>query len=233
MTQSVQAPRRRLAASDTPLAPLEDALNRAGDGVCVVGPDGRIMLWNRAAEKMLGHAGRDLVGRSCCDVFAGRDDDGNRLCYQGCQVTTWIAMGEPIQSFDMKTRTKAGQPVWLNISILAVPLAGNGNGGGPAGTVTLHFFRDVTAKKDLLTVLEERAAARADRDSGVDPAQALSRRELEVLRLLAAGLNTRTAAERLHVSPATVRNHVQNLFAKLEVHSRLEAVAYASKHRLL
>jgi DNA-binding NarL/FixJ family response regulator len=35
------------------------------------------------------------------------------------------------------------------------------------------------------------------------------------------------------VSPATVRNHVQNLFAKLDVHSRLEAVAYASRHRLL
>jgi DNA-binding NarL/FixJ family response regulator len=61
----------------------------------------------------------------------------------------------------------------------------------------------------------------------------LTRRELELLRLMTLGLNTAAAAERLHVSPATIRNHVQNIFGKLGVHSRLEAVAYANKHRLL
>jgi two-component system nitrate/nitrite response regulator NarL len=40
-------------------------------------------------------------------------------------------------------------------------------------------------------------------------------------------------AERLHVSPATVRNHVQHILAKLGLHSRLEAAAYATRHRLL
>ena len=65
------------------------------------------------------------------------------------------------------------------------------------------------------------------------PAQALTRREAEVLRLVAGGANTRTMAERLHVSPSTVRNHVQNILEKLGAHSRLEAVAYATRHRLL
>jgi DNA-binding NarL/FixJ family response regulator len=50
---------------------------------------------------------------------------------------------------------------------------------------------------------------------------------------MAGGTNTAAAAERLHVSPATIRNHVQNIFGKLGVHSRLEAVAYATKHRML
>jgi DNA-binding NarL/FixJ family response regulator len=40
-------------------------------------------------------------------------------------------------------------------------------------------------------------------------------------------------ADRLHVSRATIRNHAQNIFAKLGVHSRLEAVAYAAQHRIL
>ena len=61
----------------------------------------------------------------------------------------------------------------------------------------------------------------------------LTRRELEVLRLVMQGLSTAKLAEQLHVSSATVRNHVQNIFGKLEVHSRLEAVAYATQHRLL
>ena len=205
---------------------LDQALARAGDGVVAV-RDGRIVLWNRAAEKILGYAARDVVGRPCCDVFVGHDDHGNRLCYQGCHVMTLVKLGEAIQSFDMKTRTKTGHPVWLNISILAVADA------TPGATVTVHLFRDVTATKELLTLVHTQLTATADRDNGVDRAGVLSRRELEVLRLLAVGLNTKAAADRLHVSPATIRNHVQNLFGKLDVHSRLEAVAYASRHRLL
>jgi len=207
-------------------ASLDQALARAGDGVFAV-RDGRLVLWNRAAEKILGYATREVVGRPCCDIFVGHDDRGNRLCYQGCHVMTLVKLGEAIQSFDMKTRTKTGRPVWLNVSILVVPDA------TPGATVTVHLFRDVTATKELLTLVHERLTATADRDNGVDRAGVLSRRELEVLRLLAAGLNTKSAADRLHVSPATIRNHVQNLFGKLDVHSRLEAVAYASRHRLL
>ena len=47
------------------------------------------------------------------------------------------------------------------------------------------------------------------------------------------GADTRTGAELLHLSRATIRNHVQNIFGKLGVHSRLQAVAYATTHRLL
>ena len=205
---------------------LDQALARAGDGVVAV-RDGRVVLWNRTAEKILGYAAREVVGRPCCDVFVGHDDHGNRLCYQGCHVMTLVKLGEAIQSFDMKTRTKAGHPVWLNVSILVIP------GDAPGEAVTVHLFREVTATKELLTMIHERLTVTAEREAGVDHAEVLSRRELEVLRLLAIGLNTRAAAERLHVSPATIRNHVQNLFAKLNVHSRLEAVAYASRHRLV
>jgi two-component system nitrate/nitrite response regulator NarL len=50
---------------------------------------------------------------------------------------------------------------------------------------------------------------------------------------MADGLGTAAVAERLHVSRATIRNHVQNILAKLGVHSRLQAVAFATRHRLL
>ena len=55
----------------------------------------------------------------------------------------------------------------------------------------------------------------------------LSRRELEVLAGLADGTDPRVIAERMFLSPNTVRTHVQNLMQKLEVHSRLEAVRVA------
>lgn len=204
---------------------LEEALQRAGDGVFVIADDGRIVFWNRAAERILGYTARDVMGRPCCDVFTGYDDDGNRLCHQGCHVMTLVRLSEPVQTFDMRTRTKGGRAIWLNISILRMPSAEAGAGG-----LTVHLFRDVTAAKELLMLVHERLTPAPD---PAHPASLLTRRELEVLRLMTQGLNTADAARRLHVSSATIRNHVQNIFGKLGVHSRLEAVAYATRHRLL
>jgi PAS domain S-box-containing protein len=204
--------------------PLDQALAGAGDGVFVTGGDGRIRLWNRAAETILGYRAREVVGRPCCDVFGGLDDHGNRLCYPGCHIVSLVRMGEPVQSFDMRTRTRSGQGVWLNVSVLAAP---DGQGGAP---VTIHLFRDVTAARELLALVHERLAAP---DGGAGPTGVLTRREAEVLRLMARGQSTRAIADALHVSRATVRNHVQNILGKLGAHSRLEAVAHATRHRLL
>ena len=203
---------------------LRPTLERAGDGAFVIGADGRIALWNRAAERILGYTARDVLGKQCCDVFVGTDSDGNRLCYQGCHVMNLVKRGDSVQSFDMRTRGKTGRAVWLNISILATD--------GPAGACTVHLFRDVTATKELLLLVHERLAGPPPGGAPGSPGAALSRRELEVLKLMAEGASTSAAAERLHVSRATIRNHVQNILAKLGVHSRLEAVAFATKHRL-
>jgi PAS domain S-box-containing protein len=207
---------------------LNGLLTNTADGVCAVTSDGKIVLWNRAAEKVLGYSAREVIGRPCCEVFAGRDSAGNRLCYQGCHVMTLVREGDPIQHFDMATRTKAGKPVWLDISILAVP------GSRPDLSTTVHLFRDVTASHEIESLVRARLAqARTSAaDPGGPPAE-LTRRELEILRLMSNGANTKAMAERLHVSPATVRNHVQNIFGKLAVHNRLEAVAYGTRYGLL
>lgn len=203
---------------------LDDAIARAGDGAFAIGSDGRIVLWNRAAEKMLGYSAREAIGRPCCDLFVGHDDSGNRLCYQGCHVMSLVKMGDSVQSFDMQTRTKAGRPIWVNLSTLTVPA------GQPGGPLTVHLFRDVTATKELLGLVRERLTAPAVAEP---TRESLTRRELEILRMIATGVSTKAAADTLHVSPATVRNHVQNILGKLGAHSRLEAVAMATRQRLL
>ena len=53
----------------------------------------------------------------------------------------------------------------------------------------------------------------------------LTTREREILRFLAFGMGTSAIAKELAISPATVRNHAQRILAKLQVHSRLAAVA--------
>lgn len=62
---------------------------------------------------------------------------------------------------------------------------------------------------------------------------ALTRREVEVLQLLAEGLSTREVAERFVLSTSTVRNHVQNVLVKLGAHSKLEAVSIATRQGII
>lgn len=61
----------------------------------------------------------------------------------------------------------------------------------------------------------------------------LTERELEVLRLVATGLNNREVAKQLLISENTVKNHVRNILEKLQLHSRMEAVMYAVREKLL
>jgi DNA-binding NarL/FixJ family response regulator len=79
-------------------------------------------------------------------------------------------------------------------------------------------------------------AGRAAGNNGSSDAQALysqlTRREMEVLRLLVDGASSPAIARTLAVSPNTVRTHVQGILAKLQVHSRLEAAAFAVRHNM-
>jgi two-component system NarL family response regulator len=65
------------------------------------------------------------------------------------------------------------------------------------------------------------------------PAPRLTDREMEVLRLVAQGLNNRDIAGQLFISENTVKNHIRNILEKLHLHSRMEAVVYAVREKLL
>lgn len=70
--------------------------------------------------------------------------------------------------------------------------------------------------------------------TGTEPqVPTLTPRRREILALVAEGLSTREIAERLVLSPYTVRNHLRGIFAALRCHSRLEAVAIARRAGLL
>ncbi len=76
-------------------------------------------------------------------------------------------------------------------------------------------------------------AAMSEREKQQLPAPKLTDREMEVLRLVAQGLNNRDIAAQLFISDNTVKNHIRNILEKLHLHSRMEAVVYAVKRRLL
>ncbi|UYM04049.1 response regulator [Solicola gregarius] len=65
------------------------------------------------------------------------------------------------------------------------------------------------------------------------PGPRLTGRELEVLKEVARGLNNRQIATELFISEHTVKNHIRNILEKLQLHSRVEAVMYAVRQKLL
>jgi two-component system NarL family response regulator len=75
-------------------------------------------------------------------------------------------------------------------------------------------------------------AKRAEERTSV-PTPRLTERELEVLRLVAEGKSNREIAGDLYISENTVKNHVRNILEKLHLHTRMEAVMYAVREKLL
>jgi DNA-binding NarL/FixJ family response regulator len=69
-------------------------------------------------------------------------------------------------------------------------------------------------------------------ESAVDVLDGLSTRELDVLRLIARGMENSEIAETLHISSRTAKNHVSNILAKLGLPSRVQAAIYAVRHGL-
>jgi DNA-binding NarL/FixJ family response regulator len=87
--------------------------------------------------------------------------------------------------------------------------------------------------RSVIVGIAQRVAAARERGAERRQLEPLTPRELEVLRALVEGLSTPEICDRLFIAPNTLRTHVQNIMGKLRVHSKLEAVAFALRHRLV
>jgi DNA-binding NarL/FixJ family response regulator len=101
----------------------------------------------------------------------------------------------------------------------------------------IEAVRRVHAGEQLLTVSQVIEALRLVDDrrrrDEVGSMQRLTNRELEVLQALAEGLSDREIADRMFVSPATVRTHVTNILGKLDASSRLQALVVAVRRGIV
>jgi PAS domain S-box-containing protein len=217
---------------------LFEALANSADGAFVIDEDQRVVYWNQAAEDLLGYTSDESVGRACYEILGGRGDRGQTICRHNCYVAAMAATGSPVNNYDTRVRTKSGDALWVNVSVLTYRASDN-----PTPLV-VHLFRDATQKRESEQFTQQVLdAARHMRKGGFStppapasatpPTQDLTDREREVLALLAQGLSTRDIAQTLSISPSTARNHIQNILHKLDVHSRLEAVTFAIERGLV
>lgn len=207
----------------------------SGEAMCAINAQYRIIGWNRAAEQLFGVPRHEAMGRPCYEVVAGKDAKGSPVCGRGCLPMQLATRGLPVGAMDMERKGAAGEPRTLGCTTLL----SHGN-GGPASTFLFHIFRPNDDRLKLKGLLSELAQVLNRR--GLEPAPPaaqgpsdghLTGRELEILGLLRQGLGTKEMADRLFVSPLTVRNHIQNVRGKLRVHTRLQAVTAAERRGLL
>lgn len=201
---------------------LEAFLAGTADGAAAVDANGVIVGWNAAAERILGHRASEAVGKLCREILDGRDTAGNLSCSECCTVRNHARRREPVHHFELRTRTRAGGPIWLDVSGVVL------GGGLDAPVAWILLFRDVTASHEIESIPGEKLTASPARLKRSSPGQ-LTRRELQILQFVKEGTGTETIADRLSISYSTVRNHIQNIFTKLDVHNRLEAVALANR----
>jgi DNA-binding NarL/FixJ family response regulator len=136
------------------------------------------------------------------------------------------------KAVEVEIQDRSEDPIWLSMSTIIVPSVWS------ELSVLVHLFRDISRQKEI----ERSVASLASRISGLvgmgEPHSTdrpplpqnsgpLSERETEVLQRLACGRSTRQVAEDLFISSFTVRNHIQSIREKLQVHTRLEAVTLA------
>lgn len=233
--QNNRPPRQRKTAA--PAQRVLRLLARSADGVFAVDADQRVVFWSAATEELVGRPASEVAGKLCYEVIPGRDYEGHPFCRRDCPAIKAARRGRGVPNFDIAFRTN-GEEVWLNVSIVPVSRRMIGD------AMAIHMIRDVSrrrrserlAQAAIETVNQftsETSSEELEARPYPAPGPSLTAREVEVLRLLADGLGTQALALRLGLSEATVRNHIQRLLAKLGVHSRLDAVVYGARHRLI
>lgn len=215
---------------------LFDSLEGAADGAFAVSEALQISYWNKVAEDLLGFDSSEVTDQYCYQILDGHDEQGYLFCKAYCQVAKKVMTGEPIPNYDLRVRTKEGDHRWLNMSVFTYTAGENRD-----KKMIVHLFRDISDKEQdrrflrrLLEVTRKYHNIPPEHETRSETLlEGLTQREREVISLLAEGYGTGEIAHQLSISPNTVRNHVQHILQKLQVHSRVEAVTYALKHNLV
>lgn len=218
------------------LRELKDMVDSTADAAFAVDGASIIAAWNAAAEQMFGISAEAAIGRSCVEILQGVDECG-AVCSSECSARRAVNRFHPVSNFDLQVQTAKGMQ-WCSVSILRAEVA-NSTSSYPIHIIRgidLHkrmelLVRDFIVGEAKLPAEDVKALVSTTRSSAREVE--LTDRELEILKLLAKGTPTSAIAKQLHISRATVNNHVQHILSKLNAHTRLEAIRRAEHAGLI
>ena len=208
-------------------------LESTADAAFSITETGEILSWNAAAEALFGFKASEVVHKHCYEVLDARGRLGTSICMRDCAVQRCALHAGPVPSFDMQARHRSGGTVWVNVSTLTYRNPRTGR------LVITHLARDITTRMHREALVSEwiRISKMLDTSengsSGAAPAQALSDRETQILRLLAQAKSPAEVSRAVGISPSTLRNHLHRINEKLGTRDRLSAVLNAMHRGLI
>lgn len=177
----------------------------SGEAVIAFREDLSVVSWNEAAEKLTGISANEAMGQPCWSLLRGRARRGALLCHRECSTARYARAGYGVPRQELTIRTERGDRR-VFVSTLAVR-----SGDEP---IFVHVLQPPAADAELSAPAE-------------DATPELTRRQRQVLQLLAEGISAREIGSRLGIAEPTVRNHIRSVLIELGAHSQLEAVARA------
>ncbi len=216
-----------MACSATNSSAVHDAwLGRiaASDGMFVTDERQRIVAWSSTAQRMLGFSADEAIGKTCFQVVMGREPDGHPVCGRNCSVTRNASRGRGTAAYDVVARARDGSVKHLSNSVLVID-------GPERDFHVVHLLRERSGPP--LSAEIQRPSTAAGSGPREAMVESLTRRELEVLRMLAEGATMDEIADSLTISVFTARNHVASVGRKLGAHSRLETVLLGMRNGLV
>lgn len=204
---------------------LYEMFEHSTDAVFGIDTAGKIRFTNHNFEKLMGYSHNQLCDVWCADILCGIDLHGQAFCGVDCPVPKTDSEGHAIKDFDLVVKRNNGERVLVNIGASYIPPELH----ALCGEVNVFFsMRQV----DPQQLLHRMATSSADKPDKADTGRRLTSRENQILGLAAKGMSTSEIARTLSVSTQTVRSHFKNIYLKLEVNSRTEAVIFAIRHDL-
>lgn len=235
--------RRRPASVEAPVAfpNVPTIVENASRAAVAVDSENNIVNWNAAAIELVGFTPDEVLGRNLQQVIQARDVHGNRLSSDHSALHEMVRIGDTPKSFEIAIITATGKMIRVAVTIVVVLGPGTTDYHLVYLMTQMHRRRRADEAIDRLlahtnipgvTVPGTSAPSGADQ-RGTNQKPRLTRRQLEVLLLLAEGKRSREVAEELCISVHTVRTHIQGILRTLGAANRLEAVSRALHERII
>jgi len=167
-------------------------------GAFIVSADHRVLAWSEALEAATGLKPEHAIGRFCWEALNAVDEAGRAVCARDCVLA--------------REAMAAGRAADVEIRL--------GPGARAKAALSTYGTR-APLRQVVVHVLVSHTPARREAD------RVLSPRQLEIVRLLAAGRSTEEIALSLRITRPTTRNHINAVIRRLGARSRIEAVARA------
>ncbi|MGD8441012.1 MAG: PAS and helix-turn-helix domain-containing protein [Holophagae bacterium] len=206
-------------------------MERAACPAVATSADNMIVACNNAFTSLVGGTG--AIGRNLQNLLRCRHPNGNLLSSQHAGLHEMVLSGEAPAAFEIDVEPEGRSRTRVDVSVIVVFDSGSDDHRLVYLMRPRLRRRRTDAALDRLLISMETFSSTPVRRAPSTAASSLTTRQIQVLRLMAAGATASEMADDLGITPNTVRSHIRSIFETLAVTRQTEAVARALRDGLI